>query len=237
MDSNSVTGGLYGYLVLDAHQAHPFNFPMFPSDRMEIGNHQMLPSGGTLNNLDFLHGAHSTDFHKVYVPNRGTTISVFQVGDPSMTSTQLVHSLLNINDSIDSEGATYLQVLHSKIFSPVGRFCTSISVTSSQPKLALLSSDMPIYLCGFSSQEVLGITWSNDPGLIDRMREQNGTRLYYYRMPTLLNGTLLIQTRFLRSSIRRWTADRHDKLKLMNALESWLQRKTLHTGGARNTHD
>lgn len=235
MDSNPTTGLLYGCVVLHTarYGPSPVEFPFNTLTNVEHGNHfgRFTQEAETV--FDYWLGGSSLETVKLSAPSRGVTIGGMRVGDSSVESNlthKIIYSLLTINaDSSDEDkNRSYLDLVYSKVSKDLGaKMYACFDITSSKSKFVIMSKDLPVYLFTFSDDDATYLMWSNEASLKERMKEFYGERFFYYSFNTLTSGTLVLQSYYLHRLYQKWRKLLRDKLKIMNALEEYITKKTI----------
>lgn len=220
----------------------PFTFPFSDLEKLDKGNHFGPFSEKVENVFDYWMGGIGVESSKLSAPSRGVTISGMRVGDNISDSVanlthKIIYSLLTINsDSTDEDKSLpYLDLVYSKVSKNLqGRWCATFDISSSKSKFVIMSKDVPLYLFTFSDDEATYLMWTNEESLRQRMREHYGEQFYYYNLGTLKNGTLVLQSYYLRRIYQKWRKNLKDKLKIMNALEEYISKKTITDTSVQN---
>jgi len=135
---------------------------------------------------------------------------------------------INADATEEDKNLPYLDLVYAKVSTTLtGRMYAVFDVTSSKSKFVLMSKDIPVYLFTASNEDVTYLFWSNEESLRHRMREHYGDLFYYYNLGTLVNGTLVLQSYYLRKLYQKWRRLLRDHLKIMNALEEYVTKKTI----------
>ena len=228
------TGSLYGCVVLYTNRlgSSVLTFPFSELENIESGNHFGYYNQGLENQFDYWLGGVGVETAKLSAPSRGVTIGGMRIGDPSESNLahKIIYSLLTINsDSTeDDKNLPYLDLVYSKISKNLtGKMYACFDISSSKSKFVIMSKDIPVYLFTCSDEEATYLVWSNEETLRKRMREHYGESFYYYNLGTLVNGTLVLQSYYLRKIYQKWRKLLRDRLKIMNALEEYITKKTL----------
>lgn len=230
------TGTVLGCLVLqtpDEPELPRLDFPFTELTELDKGNHisdsyendRQMP-------FDFWVGGREAEHAKMFVPQRGLSLSGFRAGEqtPDNLTKRTIQQLLalNSNPTEAERKMAYLDLAYGKVFSRLQeRFFLSMEIQSSSPKFVLMTRDIPVYFLGFCDNESTYLLWSNEAGIEERMRAHYGERFYYYRMKPFLNGMCVIQSVYLKKKIGAWQHMLQDKLKIMNALEVHLFKRLL----------
>lgn len=180
--------------------------------------------------FDYWHGGHDIECLKQIVTARNTTFSGFKVKTASKESalTKLVHSIVCMRQDLEDDLATstFLNKLWFHVFPKLkDRVALSLDISSALSQFVLIARDSSIYLTSFGYQKSVYLMWSNEHSLEERMRDQLGDKVFYYRHLPLTNGVMVIQSQFLASKFSKWQTRLSD-LVTMNALDVFLQRKT-----------
>ena len=228
-------GVIYGCLTLQA-QGPPIDLSkLLPLAEMTMdrSNHLSQYQPELSRSFDYVHGGLNVESHKSYVPTRGMTISGYRAGVETETNLtkKVIQNLLTINsDNADQEQATFLDLAHNNLFLKTqGRFIMSLDISSQSSKFLLMSRDMQINLLAFCNHTNMYLMWTNEQNLEGRMQDVYGEEYYYYRVLPILNSTCLIQSQFLRNKFRKWLKVLKEPLKIFNALDSHLHRKSIST--------
>ncbi len=102
----------------------------------------------------------------------------------------------------------------------------SLEVQSSQPKFLLFSREIPIHVNVFCDDTCMLLVWSNEGKIEQRMRENYGNRFVVYRMPPIINSACVVHTFYLKKKISRWKYEMRDNLRVLNALEAFIFRRS-----------
>ena len=232
--SLSTTGTLYGCVVLHTSREgpSPVTFPFGEVTKVDYGNHFGRFDPGSENSFDYWLGGTDIEMAKLSAPSRGVTIGGMRVGEPTEVNLthKIIYSLLTINSdsSEEDKNLPYLDLVYAKVSKDLGvKMYACFDIVSSKSKFVIMSKDIPVYLFTFSDEEATYLMWSNEESLRHRMREQYGERFFYYNLLTLTNGTLVLQSFYLRRLYQKWRKLLRDRLKIMNALEEYISKKTL----------
>lgn len=228
-------GVIYGCLTLQA-QGTPIDLSkLLPLADMKVdmSNHLSLYTPERANWFDYLHGGLNTESHKAYVPARGMTISGYRVGvdtEDNLTR-KVIQNLLTMNSDSDvHEQSTFLGLAHTNLYLKTqGRFIMSLDISSQRSKFLLMSRDMQLNMLAFcnSNQSNLYLMWTNEQNIENRMQSIYGEEFYYYRIFPILNSTCIIHSQYLMNKVKKWQRVLRDPLKIFNALDSHLHRKSL----------
>jgi hypothetical protein len=229
--STNRDGEIYGGLMLNLRDNTPFDTIGFPFTGIEMahGNHIMEHSKLTVNNFDYWHGGRDTEHRTAFVAERGISIDARGVGhDCKETLRNTVHRVLTMNSGVKREDRGDMmemvtEVVLSNIQVPSA---ISMAVQSSQPKFILFSRDIPLHVNVFCDEACMLMIWTNESTLEERMREEYGERFSVFRMPPIINSVAVIHSYYLSRKIRHWRYRFKDRLKLLNAIEGQLRRKT-----------
>lgn len=231
-----MTGILYGCVALHSYREQvvvsPLTFPFIDLNKLEIGNHFGEKNSAEEKPFDYWLGGTELEVSKLSAPSRGVTIGGMRVGDVSAENVahKIIYSLLTINSDSTEEDKNlpYLDLVYAKISKNLqGKMYATFDICSSKSKFVIMSKDIPVYLFTFSDEEATYLMWSNEVTLRQRMREFYGEAFYYYNLGTLLNGTLVLQSYYLRRIYQKWRKLLRDRLKIMNALEEYVYKKTI----------
>jgi hypothetical protein len=236
---NSISGILYGCVVLHTVRDSytPVTFPFTELPKVEKGNHFGPLREDLELPFDYWLGGSGLEVSKLSAPSRGVTIGGMRVGEHSEDNLthKIIYNLLTINSDSTADDRTlpYLDLVYSKVSKNIkGRLYATFDINSSKSKFVIMSKEIPVYLFTFSDDEAAYLIWSNEESLRHRMRQLYGEDFYYYNLGTLLNGTLVLQSYYLRKIYQKWRKLLRDRLKIMNALEEYINKKTL-----RDTED
>lgn len=235
-------GVIYGCLSLQA-QGPPIDLSrLLPLADMQIdrSNHLSKYTPERAHSFDYLHGGIGTESHKSYVPTRGMTISGYRVGVESKDNLtrKVIQNLLTMNSDNDvHEQSTFLGLAHNNIYLKTqGRFIMSLDLASpldgqasQRSKFLLMSRDMQLNMLAFcnSSHTNMYLMWTNEQNIENRMQSVYGEEYYYYRVFPILNSTCIIHSQYLMNKVKKWQRILRDPLKIFNALDSHLHRKSL----------
>lgn len=230
----AMNGLVYGCLCLQSDRQDPgppLDLPFAGLPHVEEGNHLNEHKPGVKQAFDFKLGSDGADTARVYAAARNMTISAYKVGDDQEQSkaSRIAKFLLAMNSSAadNEQDASFLELAYSKVFQKTdGHMFVMLNVTSVQSKILLMARDVPVYMFAFCDDYSTYLMWSNEQSLEQRMRDHYGNRFYFYRMPPIVNGTCVIQSFYLRTKLIKWTDRLRDRLKIMNALEGHLMRRS-----------
>jgi hypothetical protein len=228
-----VNGIIYGCLTLQA-QGPPIDLSrLLPLADMKLdrSNHIVTYNQERPQSFDYVHGGLDVESAKSYVPTRGITISGYRIGvatDTNLTK-KVIQSLLTINANSDiQEQTTFLDLAHSNVFLKTqGRFFISLDISGQSGKFLLMSRDMEVNLVLFCNQHNTYLLWTNEQDIKTRMQSIFGEEFYYYKVASLLNSTMVIHSHYLQNKFRKWAHVFKDSLRVFNALDSYLHRKSL----------
>lgn len=198
----------------------------------ERGNHLRDFDPEQQHAFDFWHGHTGAESSKLFVSTRGISITGYRVGEPSETNLthSLVQNLLAINagNTELEQQLPYLELAYQKVFSRLSgvRSFVSFEVSSSQSKFILMASHVPVWMWVVADDYCSYLVWTNEASLEDRIRAAYPDRFYYYRFRPLNNSVTVIQSFFLRKKLQKWGAKFKDNLKVLNALEQYLTKRT-----------
>jgi hypothetical protein len=231
------TDALYGYLCLSSYRSEesPLKFPFHDLLRTYSGNHVSDYDSFREGPFDYCFGGGTKvepEFAKLSNTTRGVTISGMRVGDVSdeNQTKHIIYNLLtlNTNSTEEDKDTPYLNLVYSKISkSLTGRFFAAFEVTSTRSKFVLISRAIPVYMFVACDDKATYLIWSNEETLRERMREVYQNQFFYYPLRPLTNGTLVIQSFYLKRLIKKWRASLHSDLRVMNVLDEYLRKRTL----------
>lgn len=233
-----MTGLLYGCVVLHSYRGEasstvsPVTFPFVHMDKIEIGNHFGEKVSDEEKPFDYFLGCIDAETSKLSAPSRGVTIGGMRVGDESEDNLthKIIYNLLTINSTSTEEDKNlpYLDLVYAKISKNAkGRMFATFDILSSKSKFVIMSKGVPVYMFTFSDEHATYFMWSNEETLRQRMRDFYGNQFYYYDLGVLIDGTLVIQSYYVRKLYQKWRKNLRDRLMVMNALEEYINKKTL----------
>lgn len=233
------TDSMYGCLCLSALDKTPIiDFPFDSLAKIEKGNHLRHYSESTQQEFDYVIGGGSTlvepEYAKLSNVSRGITISGFRIGDHTEENPtkQIIYRLLTLNtdNTEDERDLPYLDLVYSKISKALsGRFFSIFDIRSSRSKFVIISKNIPVYMFVACNDTCMYLFWSNEETLRHRMRENYGNAFFYYTLTPMVNGTLVIQSLYLRRWLAKWRLSLHTDLKVLNVLDEYLVKKTIST--------
>lgn len=223
-------GEIYGGLLLNLNN-NPFQALTFPFEGMDVrrGNHVSKYDAVEVRTFDFWHAGRHCASRDMVVAERGVTMHGHMLGvDSERELRNTMHNLLTVNSGVrledrDNMLETVTQHVLPKIINPA---FISIEMQSSQPKFILFSRDAPIYLYVFCDESSYILMWTNDSNLESSMRKHYGNRFAVYRMNPIVNAVCVLHTYYLKKKFGRWKYELRDKLKVLNALEALISRRS-----------
>lgn len=233
----SMNGLIYGALVINQrphmpNEEHPGLDIPFKGLHTERGNHLRDFDSTQQHAFDFWHGHEGAEASKLFVSTRGISITGFRAGEP--TETNLTHTLvqnllaINTGTTEQEQQLPFLELAYQKVFSRLSdvRSFVSFEISSSQSKFILMASQVPVWMWVVADDQFSYLVWTNEASLEDRIRAAYPDRFYYYRFRPLVNSVTVIQSFFLRKKLQKWSAKFKDNLKVLNALEQYLTKRT-----------
>lgn len=229
-----MNGTIYGCLTL--YNNGKASWPSMPFNDLEVteaNNHFFSYESTKPKMNDYIHGGYKVETFKSFVSSRGIAVTGFRIGEEESVGVlkSTIHNLLAINSVSSPEeqsNSSYLELAYSKVFSKLStRDCLFLDIVSSQPKFVIMTREIPVYFVAALNDDVAYLFWTNEETLPERIRLEYKERFYLYRFPFLINGLCILQTNFLSKRYKHWTNVFKDKLKVMNALESHISRRTI----------
>ena len=227
-------GLIYGTIVLyaDREDNPRLTLPFDNLSKVETGNHlNQSYDSSKVRAFDYAHGGTDVESAKLFVSTRSMMINGLRVGEdgPNNMVHQTIQKLLAMNSGLaeEEEHLSFLELTYAKVFSKLeGRLFISLDIVSTQPKFVLMTRNIPVYFLGVCDEHAMHLVWSNEDSLEERMKIHYGERFFYYRMRPLLNGVCVLQSSFLRNKVVKWRQKLSDRLKIMNALETQISRRS-----------
>lgn len=226
----SLHGGLLVSLN-DATQMEPITFP-FDSPETKRGNQTLERTDVPMtipHTFDFWHSSSNAAVEQLYVAERAIRVDGRMVGQKAHEVLhKTMHHVIAMNaglkreermDMLDMVTASVMPNLITPAF-------VSMEMQSSQPKFLLFSREIPIHVNVFCDETCMLLVWSNESRIEQRMRDHYGNRFVVYRMPPIINSVCVIHTYFLKKKISRWKYEMRDNLRVLNALESFIFRRS-----------
>lgn len=236
MTSQSVdrNGDVYGGLLLKLHDPEglqPITFP-FNSPNTTRGNHVKLHDNTTITNFDYWHSGVEAESNTLFVAERGIGLEGRMVGENAAEVLRgISHRVLTVNEGVKREDRlNMLETVYNTVYPHLtGPAFISMAVQSSQPKFLLFSKGKPIYINVFVDEHCTLLTWSSRPDMDARMREVYGSRFSLFRMQPIIDGVVVLHTFYLKKKFTRWKwkPEMQETLRLLNALDATIQRRTL----------
>lgn len=218
-------GLLTGCLRLD--DSNDNSFLDFVSRNSSIHNHLSINTISK-GSFDYSVYADYAETKKVLVPTRFTTVSTYRIGEKVNLVDKLTNQFLAINSGDLNEEKNFVSLVFSKVFPTItNRSAILIDWVTTQPSFIFISVDLPINFYGVIYDEKTYLVWTTENRFDRVIRDFYKDRVLIFSMPPLLNGTLVLQSLFLKKKINKWTTLSNDKLRLMSTLEAYIGRKTL----------
>ncbi len=229
---SEIHGGLL-INVMDGTLMEPITFPFNEPDvNTKRGNQTREYSPTILNPFDFWHSSRGAAQNEMFVAERGIRVDGRMVGqNAEEVLRQAMHRTISMNAGLRREDRREMLEMTTSVVLPALSTPALISMEmhSSQPKFLILSRDIPIYVNVFCDEACMLLMWSNEKQIEGRMRDHYGNRFVVYRMPPLINSACVIHTFFLKKRVNRWKYEmRGDNLRVLNALESFIFRRSKH---------
>jgi hypothetical protein len=224
-------GEIYGGLLLNIQESgsfKPIEFP-FEGEHVARGNHVKSHSNMVLSNFDYWHADNNAERNTIYVAERGIGIDGRMVGhntESMLRST--IHRVLTVNNGIKPEDrVNMLDTVTNTVFPTIqSPAFISLTIQSSQPKFILFSRDIPIHISVFCDEDSMVMVWTNEHDLDKRMREVYKDRFAVFRMQPIVNSVVVLQSFFLKKKLNRWKHEMRDRIRLLNALEAMIIRRS-----------
>jgi hypothetical protein len=186
--------------------------------------------------FDYWHGGVlRTETSKVYVPAIAATLTGYRVGTVtnSNLTKKIIQNLLHLNIEPDNstENATYLEKAYQNVFLKTKeRLFVSLDINTAKMgtgKFLLMSRHIQVNLLIFCNKTNTYLLWTNEQDIEDRMRLLFGEEYYYYRAKPILNRACVIHSLYLQTKFRKWKQVIEEPLKLFNALDYFLSRRSM----------
>lgn len=160
---------------------------------------------------------------ELYVSARNERIISTRVGevDHSHKEDYAIRLLLSLNS--EPNRLKLPDLVYSRLYCSVpGQFFITFSQSSDHSRLIFLIRNVAVYFLGVVSDTEHYLVWSNEARFENSLKERYGNRYFYYRLPVVHSGCLVLQSQFLVTRYARWVSTVPDKLKVMSALENHL---------------
>ena len=217
-------GIIYGCLTIHGRSGGP---ELLESLGLDRNNHLTKFDIERPNTWDYWHGGTEVEKARMHVPVRRVSFTAYATGERTKDSQakHVIQSLIMMNARAteDEKDNSYLDLVRTKVFTPLpARQLVSVDVTSSQPKFVVMTKDVPVYFMVCWDLDAMYLVWTNELTFEQRLRREYGNRFVFYRMSPVSNGTVVIQSHFLRNKLNKWRQSNTDNLKIMNYLEAYL---------------
>lgn len=222
---------LFGCLRLTG--AYPLDLSFLNLDKLEQGNHLHGFDTQAPRPFDYWLGGKAVSQVKQAIPARNTLFSGFSVKyaedsppkDPVLTF--LTHSITAMRNDLDDDlaEASFVDKIFFHIYPKLrGRICLALDCTSAVSQFLLMTREHAMFFVSMTDKKSTYLLWSNESSLEQRLRDHFDQQFYFFRHQPLVNGVLVIQSRFLASKMAKWS--RYDPLATLNALDVFLTRRT-----------
>lgn len=232
LKSSGENGAIYGGLLLDINNSHegfkPITYPFIGADTTR-GNHVKEYEPTAIHKFDYWHSTHEAHRSKLYVAERGISLDGCAVGhDSEAVMRSTLHQIISVNSGVRMEDRDNMLDTMTKFVLPSLKrpAFLSIDMVSSQSKFLLFSRDIPIHLNVFCDDSCWMLVWTNDAAVEERMQETYGQRFVVYRMKPIINSVCVLHTYYLKKKFNRWKFELRDRLKILNALEGMIVRRS-----------
>ena len=179
--------------------------------------------------LDYWHSGQSAEFNKVYDSTRNTMFNGFRLGESSQINltNNFIKTLLSLNLE-DPQGSTFLELAHERLLtSSTNRMLLSVLIDSVQPKLVVAAKNIQLFMFALCTDTATHFVWTNEQTFEQRLRDSLDQEHFFFRFQPLTNAGLVIHTKFLRNKFTKWSETINDRLKILNALDYYIQRRTI----------
>lgn len=169
---------------------------------------------------DFILASTESILPTSYVPSRNERIDAVSVGQIHHNAgTKLIVGLLLAINS-EKNDMKFSELIHSRLYKNVeGQYLACVSQSGPYSHFIFLANSLKLNIIGVTNEDSMFLVWSNEEALEERLKEETGNKFYFYRFPSLTNGSLVFQTKYLCTRVRRWQAEMRDRLKVFSAVE------------------
>jgi hypothetical protein len=208
-----------GYVAL--YESPLSKVVLLENEEAKVGNHL----GKDSNSGRFWFSASQTE--TLFIPSRGETIDAGSTGvifNPRGLA-YAVRLLITMNS--DPNELKVVDLTWNKVYPNLkGSYGAVLSQTGPNSKLTFLAQNKVVNLLGVLVKDNYYLVWSDRLNIEEELSQRLGDDLFYYRYPSLMNGTLVLQTRYLCSRVKRWSEKGDSSLKIFSALGKHLLKST-----------
>lgn len=208
-----------GYLTL--YESPQYKVNLLDSDEPKEGFHLGKDSNSGRFWFD------SDQKETLFIPSRGESLDAGSTGliaNPRGLS-YAVRLLITMNS--DPNELKVADLTWNKVYPSLKGSCgVVLSQTGPNSKITLISRNKEVQLLGITVKSNYYLVWSDNPNIEDWLSNKLGEDLFCYRYSPLVNSTMVIQTRYLCSRLKRWSEKGDSSLKIFSAVGKQLIKST-----------